>query len=116
MNWREDARARLAANAAGIWLVGGIIALLVDGGAAQLLSLRAAAFLIVGALVAAVLVGGASTLIGSAMASRLTARYPDPASPEAQAALRGWRPVFAVMNTALAILFLLCTYAAVFWY
>jgi hypothetical protein len=116
MDWRQDTRARLGANAAGIWLAGGIVALLLDGGAARLLSLRAAAFLVVGALVAAVLVGGASWLILTAMTSRLLGRFADPGSAEAQAARNGWRPVFAVMNTALAILFLLCMYAAVFWY
>lgn len=116
MNWRDDARTKLAANAAGVWLVGGIIALLVDAGAARLFSLRAAAFLGVGALVAAVLVGGASYLIGNAMVSRLMARFPDPAAPEAQSALRGWRSMFGVMNMAMAILLLLCAYAAVFWY
>jgi hypothetical protein len=116
MDWREDARTRLAANAAGIWLGGGVLAILVDGGATQLLSLRAGAFLVLGAIVAGVLVGGASYLIGNAMASRLLDRYPDPASPEAQSAIDGWRPLFAVMNTALAVLFLLCAYAAVFWY
>jgi hypothetical protein len=116
MNWREDTRAKLAANAAGIWLAGGIVALLLDGGAGRLFSLRAAAFLLVGALVAAILVGGASWLIGNAMTSRLLGRFADPSSADAQAALNGWRPVFAVMNTALAILFLLCVYAVVFWY
>lgn len=116
MNWRDDTRAMLAANAAGIWLAGGLVALFFDGGAARLLSLRALAFLAFGALAAAVLVGGASWLIGNAMTSRLLGRFSDPTSAEAQAALRGWRPVVAVMNTALAVLFLLCMYAAVFWY
>jgi len=116
MDWREDPRTRLAANAAGIWLVGGVVAMLVDAGAQQLFTLRAAAFLAVGALVAAVLVGGASYFIGNAMSSRLMARFPDPAAPEAQAALRGWRSMFGVMNWAMAILLLLCAYAAVFWY
>jgi hypothetical protein len=116
MTWRKDTRATLAANAAGIWLAGGIIALLADGGAARLLSLRGAAFLLIGALAAAVLVGGGSWLIGNAMTSRLLGRFADPASADAQAALRGWRPVVTVMNIALAVLFLLCMYAAVFWY
>jgi len=116
MNWPNDPRAKLAASAAVIWLFGGIIALLIDGGAGQLFSLRAAAFLGVGALAAGVLVGGASWFIAEAMTSRLMARFPDQTAPEAQSALRGWRSTFAVMNSAIAILLLLCAYAAVFWY
>jgi hypothetical protein len=116
MSWREDPRLKLAANAAAIWLVGGTLALLIDGGASRLFSLRAAAFLGLGVFAAAALVGGASYFIGNAMASRLVARFPDPASAEAQSSLRGWRAVFGIMNTAIAILFLLCAYAAVFWY
>jgi hypothetical protein len=116
MRWREDMRLRLAADAGGIWVFGGIAALLIDGGASQLFSLRAAAFLVVGALAAAIVVGGSSYFIGNTMVSRLMARFPEPASPEAQSALRGWRSTFGVMNAAMAILLLLCAYAAVFWY
>jgi hypothetical protein len=116
VSWREDPRFKLVANAAGIWLVGGIVALLVDGGVTRLFSLRAAAFLGIGVLPAALLVGSASYFVGSVMTLRLMARFPDPSSPEAQSALRGWRSMFGVMNMSGAVLLLLCVYAAVFWY
>lgn len=116
MNSKEDAKAQIGGRATGIWLVGGVILFLVDGGLSHLFSLRAAAFLGIGMFAAAIIVGGVSYLIVNAMATRLAARYPDPTSSAAQAAMRTWRSIFGIANTVLAILFLLWVYASFFRY
>jgi uncharacterized membrane protein len=112
----DNAKAQLGKNATVIWLAGGIILFLIDGGFPHLFSLRAAAFLGIGMFAAAIIVGSVSYFIINAMATRLMARYPDPTSPDAQAAMRTWRNVFSVVNVALALLFLLWVYASFFWY
>lgn len=116
MDWRDNAKAQLGKNATVIWLVGGVILFLVDGGVSHLFSFRAAAFLGIGMFAAAIIVGGVSYFILNTMATRLMARHPDPTSSEAQSAMRVWRNVFGVVNAGLAILFLLWVYASFFWY
>ena len=116
MDWQDNAKAQLGKNATVIWLVGGGILFLVDGGVSHLFSLRAAAFLGIGMFAAAIIVGSVSYFIINAMANRLMARYPDPSSSEAQSAMRMWRNVFGVLNAGLAILFVLWVYAGLFWY
>ena len=116
MDWRDNVKAQLGKNATAVWLVGGVILFLVDGGLPHLFSLRAAAFLGIGMFAAAIIVGGISYFVINAMATRLMARYPDPTSTEAQVAMRRWRNVFGVMNSGLAILFVLWVYASFFWY
>ncbi len=110
----DNAKAQLGKNATVIWLVGGVILFLIDGGFSHLFSLKAAAFLGIGMFAAAVVVGSISYFILTTMAKRLMARHPDPSSPEAQAAMRTWRSVFAVIDVVLALLFLLWVYASFF--
>lgn len=116
MDWRDNVKAQLGKNATAIWLVGGVILFLVDGGVSHLFSLRAAAFLGIGMFAAAIIVGGISYLLINAMAARLMVRFPDPTSDEAQLAMRTWRNVFGVINAGLAIFFVLWVYASFFWY
>lgn len=112
----DDVKAQLGKNATAIWLIGGVILFLVDGGFSHLFSLRAAAFLVIGMFAAAIIVGIVSYFIINAMATRLSARYPDPSTPDAQVAMRTWRNVFSLINVVLAALFVLGAYASFFWY
>lgn len=112
----DDAKAQLGKNATAVWLVGGVILFLIDGGFSHLFSLKAAAFLGIGMFAAAIIAGSVSYFIINAMAKRLMARYPDPTSPEAQAAMRTWRYIFSIVNVALGVIFLVCVYAGFFWY
>jgi len=116
VDWRDNAKAQLGKNATVIWLVGGVILFLLDGGISHLFSLRAAAFLGIGMFAAALIVGGVSYFIINAMATRLMARFPDPAAAEAQSAMRSWRLVFSILNLVLGVLFLVWVYASFFWY
>lgn len=111
----DTAKAQLGKNATVIWLVGGAVLFLLDGGVAHLFSLRALAFLGIGMFVAAIVVGSISYFLVNALATRLMARYPDPASAEAQSAMRNWRNVFGLTNAVLAIAFLVVVYAGFFW-
>ena len=112
----DNAKAQLGKNATAIWLVGGVILFLIDGGFSNLFSWKAAAFLGIGMFAAAIVVGGVSYFIITGMANRLMARYPDPTSSEAQTAMRTWRNIFSVVNVALGLLFLVWVYASFFWY
>jgi uncharacterized membrane protein len=114
MNGQDDAKAQLGKNATMVWLIGGVILFLVDGGVSHLFSLRAAAFLFIGMFAAAILVGGASYMILIALVSRLAPRYGDPSSAEAQAAMRTWRGIFSFINFGLSVGFLLWVYASFF--
>jgi len=116
VDWKDNAKAQLGRNAACIWLVGGVILFLIDGGVSHLYSPRAAAFLVLGMIAATIVIGGFSYFIINALATRFMARYPDLNSPEAQAAMRTWRNIPGVVNSALAILFLLWVYGIFFWY
>lgn len=115
MNSQDNAKAQLGKNATAIWLVGGAALFLLDGGFTHLFSLRALAFLGIGMFVAAIVVGSISYLLLNTLATRLMARYPDPASVEAQSAMAKWRNFFGLANAALAVIFLVLTYAGFFW-
>jgi hypothetical protein len=111
----DNAKAQLGRNATFIWLIGGAILFLIDGGVSNLLSLRAAVFLLVGMFVAALIVGGVSYWLINVMAKRLAQRFPDPTTPQAQSAMRTWRAIFAIVNLMLGAIFVVWVYASFFW-
>ncbi|MGE0093620.1 MAG: hypothetical protein AB7M05_06910 [Alphaproteobacteria bacterium] len=111
----DNVKAQLGKNATFVWLIGGAILFLVDGGIANLFSWKAAAFLFIGMFAAAVIVGNVTYFIIRKIGDYLADKYGEPSTPQAQLAMRRWRNVFGLMDFGIATLFLLWVYASFFW-
>jgi hypothetical protein len=107
----DEGKARLGTEATCVWLIGGAILFLVDGGLSNLFSVRAAVFLGVGMFAAAIIVGGISYIIRKMVAGRLMMLHGDPSLPPSQGAMRNWRSRLRLLNLALSILFVIGAYA-----
>ncbi len=96
----------IARNTAIVWLVGGCLLFLVDGGPQHLYSMPGIIFLGAGTIAAVIILGGISYLGIKLVAKRLYARFPNP-SEMAQLTQHN---IYVVGNATFVIMVLLFVY------
>ena len=98
-----------------IWLIGGAILFLFDGGIAALFTWKALAFLGVGMFVSAAIVGIVTYNIQRYIAKVLMRKIQDPYSPEAISQITRVGRGLLILNVTLGALFVLWVYNSLFW-
>lgn len=98
-----------------VWVIGGAILFLIDGGFSNLFTYRAAFFLFVGMFPCAFIVGGISYYILRKLVDYYAAKYGYPDSEDAQQAMKSGKRWFALINFGLAAVLLIWSYASFFW-